>query len=176
MAKMTPERYIEFQNTLFEEMKTLTKAKNQDYTAGSGDPFANFREAEGFGVDTLRGLCIRMGDKFQRIKAYMVNGELAVANEGLEDAFKDLIGYSCLALGLIEEDKREEGDRTTPKWEEAPDWANWVAQDEDGEWFWFEVKPKLASDNLWETFHRTLEAGFGRPPKAPLTTLQERPQ
>lgn len=207
MTRMKPEDYIEFQDALFEEMKTLTKAKNQDYTAGSGDPFANFRESEGFGVDTLRGLCIRMGDKFQRIKAYMVNGELAVANEGLEDAFKDLIGYSCLALGLIEENtayKREEPilvaadwasgeDYTTvqrrimreggetppssfPSWKNAPEWANWVAQDDDGEWSWFEYKPDLV-EGLWEfVVGAVTRAGFGPEPRHPCETLQERPE
>lgn len=213
MTKMKPEEYIEFQDALFEEMKTLTKAKNQDYTAGSGDPFANFRESEGFGVDTLRGLCIRMGDKFQRIKAYMVNGELAVANEGLEDAFKDLIGYSCLALGLLEEQKtitfetdmavcvdipstvaeddyttvqrrimREQGGedvlRSTPSWDEAPEWANWLAQDADGEWGWFEKQPLVdLGVECWSNNRGDYaEAGCYSPPKDFAKTLQERPE
>lgn len=34
-------------------------------------------------------------------------------------------------------------------WNEAPDWANWAAQDECGEWFWFENKPK-AEDEGWD--------------------------
>ena len=25
-----------------------------------------------------------------------------------------------------------------PDWEDAPDWANWLAQDMDGEWYWYE--------------------------------------
>lgn len=27
-------------------------------------------------------------------------------------------------------------------WDEAPEWANYVARDADGEWYWYENKPK----------------------------------
>ena len=30
-----------------------------------------------------------------------------------------------------------------PSWKDAPPWANWLAQDEDGEWTWFEEKPVI---------------------------------
>ena len=102
---MTTAEWLEFQSKVFEDLKALTAQKNADYTAGSGDPFANFRGCEDFGVHRLAGLAIRMDDKFQRVKAYLNNGELKVENEGIEDAFKDIIGYAALALGLIEETK-----------------------------------------------------------------------
>ncbi len=28
-----------------------------------------------------------------------------------------------------------------PNWDDAPEWANWAAQDENGSWFWYENKP-----------------------------------
>lgn len=28
-----------------------------------------------------------------------------------------------------------------PNWKDAPDWANWLAQDYYGYWHWFEEKP-----------------------------------
>lgn len=28
-----------------------------------------------------------------------------------------------------------------PDWKDAPDWANYFAQDPCGTWFWFEIKP-----------------------------------
>lgn len=34
-------------------------------------------------------------------------------------------------------------------WSKAPEWANWLAQDECGEWFWFENKPELQSEG-WD--------------------------
>lgn len=33
-----------------------------------------------------------------------------------------------------------------PPWSEAPDWAMWRAQDEDGEWWWYERKPHPSED------------------------------
>lgn len=34
-----------------------------------------------------------------------------------------------------------------PDWKDAPEWAQWLAQDSDGEWYWFEVKPVLTESN-----------------------------
>lgn len=30
-----------------------------------------------------------------------------------------------------------------PDWKDAPDWAMWLAQDDDGEWGWFANEPIL---------------------------------
>lgn len=30
-----------------------------------------------------------------------------------------------------------------PNWEDAPDWANWLAKDHDGVWYWYDVIPDL---------------------------------
>ncbi len=30
---------------------------------------------------------------------------------------------------------------TKPQWKDAPQWANWLSQDHDGKWFWFEYRP-----------------------------------
>lgn len=35
-----------------------------------------------------------------------------------------------------------------PDWNTAPEWATWLAQDEDGSWFWFEAKPALGT-TMW---------------------------
>lgn len=32
-------------------------------------------------------------------------------------------------------------DTTKPSWEDAPEWANWLALDCDGNWWWFENEP-----------------------------------
>ena len=29
-------------------------------------------------------------------------------------------------------------DNSHPRWKDAPDWANWLAQDGDGSWYWYE--------------------------------------
>ena len=91
----------------FLDMETLIVAKNTDY-ANSNDAFANFRICEEDGVDIIQGLKIRMDDKRQRLSSWLQRGELMVANEGIEDVFKDLIGYSTIALGILEERKKNE--------------------------------------------------------------------
>ena len=85
-------------------MQQLLDAKNADY-ADAEDPFINFKQSADFGVDPLVGLFIRMGDKFQRLKAFSKHGQLQVKGEGVDDSLRDLIGYCTLALGMIEERK-----------------------------------------------------------------------
>ena len=104
-AGMTGPEYLEFLRQLFDDMMELITKKNRDYTAG-GSAFANFDSASDFGIDRIAGLGNRMGDKFKRIQTFCKLGKLEVENEGLEDAFKDLIGYSCLGLGMLEAEKR----------------------------------------------------------------------
>lgn len=103
--QLTKAEYMAFIEKTFSEMTTLIKAKNSDYTAGSNDPFANFRQSVDYGVDPLSGVMVRVGDKLQRIKSFTKNGKLEVVNEGVEDAFRDLIGYSLIALGMLSERK-----------------------------------------------------------------------
>ena len=111
-GKLTTEEYLEFVKQTFDEMYELIKKKNNDYTNGSG-PFANFEQATHFGVDPLVGLSIRLGDKFQRLQTFCKTGSLAVQGEGVEDIFRDFIGYSCIALGMLKEAKRNEDIRIT---------------------------------------------------------------
>lgn len=33
----------------------------------------------------------------------------------------------------------------TPDWSQAPEWANYVAMDENGAWFWFSEEPRPGS-------------------------------
>jgi hypothetical protein len=37
---------------------------------------------------------------------------------------------------------------TKPDWGKAPDWANWCAQDQDGQWYWYKNKPQW-KDSFW---------------------------
>ena len=38
-----------------------------------------------------------------------------------------------------------------PNWEDAPEWANWLAMDADGEWYWFEEEPEIEGDG-WDLY------------------------
>lgn len=36
-----------------------------------------------------------------------------------------------------------------PDWKDAPNWANWLAMEGDGAWYWFEFEPEIAHDFQW---------------------------
>lgn len=37
---------------------------------------------------------------------------------------------------------------TKPDWKDAPEWAQWLAQDGNGDWYWYESAPFVIS-NSW---------------------------
>lgn len=104
---MTKLEFSEFSAEIFNEMVALMRQKNSDYSHGDS-PFANFEQSLEFGVDPLVGLFLRMGDKFQRLKAFTATGQLEVENEGVDDALKDIIGYAVIALGMLEHERQFE--------------------------------------------------------------------
>lgn len=95
-----------FRNAEVQGILNLTAMKNSDYTGGDtcDNPFANFDASTEFGVDPLTGVCIRMQDKFQRAKAFCADGYLSLNSDGdkAKDIFRDLIGYSLIAIGMLE--------------------------------------------------------------------------
>jgi hypothetical protein len=36
-----------------------------------------------------------------------------------------------------------------PDWKDAPIWANWLAQDSDGQWSWWNLEPAQAKLGSW---------------------------
>lgn len=106
LFKYDKEWWEEYRRAEVQYILELTGRKNSDYTGGDGcdNPFANFDASVEFGVDPLIGICVRMQDKFQRAKAFCSDGSLKVNTEGdqAKDIFRDLIGYSLIALGMLE--------------------------------------------------------------------------
>jgi len=100
------QKYIKFVEDTLTELTEVIRRKNEDYSYGD-DPFANFNKSKDVGIDPLAGLFLRMQDKQQRIAAFLQRGDLKVEGEGIEDAFMDTIGYSLLALGMLNFDKEE---------------------------------------------------------------------
>lgn len=98
-----------FHDTLA-EMGELHDRKQADYgrpaTGGdSGDPFANIRSVEAFGLSAWSGAAIRMGDKMRRLEA-AVRGQNLV-NESVEDSFLDIAVYAIIGLILLRESSVE---------------------------------------------------------------------
>lgn len=100
---MTREEYLQFARRTTDSLLELIAKKNADYTSGSGvnDFAANFRESEKIGISALKGLHLRMGDKWQRLNSFHAKGNLQ--GESVKDALLDMVGYSLLALALLDE-------------------------------------------------------------------------
>lgn len=80
-----------------DEINELYAKKNHDY----GDSFAqSFREE---GMAMVR---IRLGDKFNRLKALTRGGEQKVADESIRDTLIDLANYAIMTV-LEMEGERE---------------------------------------------------------------------
>ena len=75
---------------------------------------------------------------------------------------------------LKEELEQLKSQQFMPDWNTAPDWANWLAQDETGDWFYFEKKPTAGEDG-WMHNNGTYESTYAFV-KNWQQTLQERPQ
>ena len=103
---ITPEEYLKQFKQITEKMYDITKAKNSDYTADSGDAFANFKVVEDLGVCSVEtGFLTRMSDKVARLAGLAKGKEIAVKDEKYEDTLLDLANYSIL-LAIYLKNKR----------------------------------------------------------------------
>lgn len=94
---MANDRFCE----ILDELKELHLKKSQDYGTAK-DQYANFRGSRSWGIPPWVGSMIRANDKIKRLQSYAANGHLA--NEGVEDSFRDLASYSIIGLILFEEE------------------------------------------------------------------------
>jgi hypothetical protein len=110
MSAFNKDWWNDFREAEIRHIMDITANKNSDYTGGDtcDNPFANFDASTEFGVNPLTGICIRMQDKFQRAKALCADGKLSVNTKGdqSKDIFRDLIGYSLIAIGMLERSKK----------------------------------------------------------------------
>lgn len=62
-----------------------------------------------------------------------------------------------------------------PDWKDAPEWAEWLAMDADGEWYWYSKKPFCYVEYCgWGSDGRTELAGVSEPTWT--QTRTQRPQ
>ena len=100
---MTTKELLEFHDEVTQAAKDMMAKKNHDYTAGSGDPFANFRGSQFLGVHPVMGILMRTMDKFKRIQTFIERGTLAVDDESVMDAVEDSVNYLILVGAMIRE-------------------------------------------------------------------------
>jgi hypothetical protein len=60
------------------------------------------------------------------------------------------------------------GDAIKPDWRGAPVWANFLAQDGDGEWYWFECRPVPLKGQWRAKDGQSLLAGTSYVPVGPM--------
>lgn len=82
------------------EARALMTRKNQDY-ASDDDPLKNFRKRG------LLGMLVRLEDKMARLDTFLETGILAVAEEPVDDLFKDIINYAVLMQSWINEERQK---------------------------------------------------------------------
>ena len=87
---------------ILKELGDLHDKKQMDY-GRAADPFANVRATEGFGVPAWVGAAMRANDKMIRIQKFAQDKTLA--NESVEDSFRDLAVYAVIGLVLFEEQR-----------------------------------------------------------------------
>jgi hypothetical protein len=104
---MTKEEFYQLHEDTSNRCYAIMKQKNHDYTAGSDDPFANFRSSEVFGVPGEMGILMRMMDKMKRINTFINTGRLEV-NESVIDAWEDIVNYAIIGKGMCLDRMRDE--------------------------------------------------------------------
>jgi len=82
----------------------LHDAKQADY-GRKGDPFANVRASDEFGIPPWIGCMIRANDKMRRIQTHAKGSTLV--NESVEDSLRDMAVYALIALCLYAEEEGE---------------------------------------------------------------------
>lgn len=83
-----------------DELIPILRRKGHDYSGD--DVHSNFRD---FGWE---GVIVRIGDKYHRLKTFILQRVLQVEDETIEDTLKDLINYGFIALLLYRESKAQQ--------------------------------------------------------------------
>jgi hypothetical protein len=91
---------------LIQEMKGLHIQKSNAYSGvDNPDTWANFRNAEDYGVSALLGCLVRKEDKIARTKVLLRNPFTDAGDESIVDTWVDEAAYSLIAACLWEEDE-----------------------------------------------------------------------
>lgn len=90
---------------ILDELRELFVKKNIDYGLPD-DPMANLRSAPEWGMPAWIGCMLRANDKLKRLQRVARGGTLA--NESIEDSFRDIALYAIEGWVLWEETQRPE--------------------------------------------------------------------
>lgn len=89
---------------LLDEMRDTHIRKAAGYSGSDNpDTFANFREAEKWGVEDWRGCLVRMGDKYRRLQNLTRDPANDLVGENVRDTAMDLANYALIYVCLAEQ-------------------------------------------------------------------------
>lgn len=91
-------------HAFLKQIGELHDKKQADYGA-DGDPLANVRASQEWGVPPWVGALVRLNDKVHRLKRFAQRG--ALANESAEDSMMDIAVYALIALVLYRETRED---------------------------------------------------------------------
>lgn len=96
-------------SAVIQKARELHVAKNAGYAgAANPDPWANFRLSELFGISPVKGVFVRMSDKYARITSLRADASNERVGESLWDTLADLAAYALIAVCLLEEERATE--------------------------------------------------------------------
>lgn len=99
---------------LCEKARDIMILKNHDYSDGD-DPFLNFTRIERMGITSVAsGFLVRIIDKISRLITFTNTGKLEAKDEGVEDAFIDIINYCILMHSYLKEQELSDKDDREP--------------------------------------------------------------
>ena len=101
MVSSTPKQKSTPFQQILKEIQAMHDKQQADY-GKKGDPFANVRASEEWGIPGWIGCMTRGTDKIKRLQA-AARGQNLV-NESIEDSLLDLATYTIIALCLFREE------------------------------------------------------------------------
>lgn len=124
-----------------------------------GEDFSNLQEV----INNLQSMFKAMRSEFDKAKSKPSLSNEQVYSE-LYQEYQD----------VKKELEQLKSQQFSPDWSTAPEWADWLAQNEYGEWSWFESEPKPREYCWWHTV--TTDSKRASANKNWQQTLQERPK
>lgn len=101
---MTNKAFYELMNNIFADALIIAEQKGADYTKGSTDALANFKEGgKAIGIDPKEVCWIFMNKHYQAITNY-VRTDGKSESEPISERIKDMINYLVLLQAIIIEE------------------------------------------------------------------------
>lgn len=105
---MSNKEFHELMVNTFEKCQAIARSKGEDYTKGSKDALANFKEGGiDINIDPKKVAWIFMNKHYQAITNYVKTGGQS-ESEPIDERIKDMINYLVLMYALIVEERQFE--------------------------------------------------------------------